>query len=332
MSPSKKDYIEFADPEVLRVLLANGVGDGIGITYADAAAVTSIGTWFRNNTEITSFDEFEYFGITSIPAYGFQGCTNLVSITLPSSVTFIGSDAFSGCSALTGTLTILSSVTSIGARAFQNCMFNNIYNYSRRAYNANIYAYRTENFGAGGGTFYLAGSINGGGYSGGYNWLFANIIVDGNWAASGNHQIVKLSSGTGVKQIRIGGDVSDSGYANDSIATGTGGTLEFLEVMGTKTGTGNAKFVTNDAGYYNGAIIHLGYNGIATTPAVCSASSSRIAHIYVGDGSSAAHDDAILAQYLADADWAQYSAKLDTWYNYVQSGGEYSTPPTIPTE
>lgn len=39
--------------------------------------------------------------------------------------------------------------------------------------------------------------------------------------------------------------------------------------------------------------------------------------IYVGDGSSAAHDDAILADYLADTNWATYSSRLDTWYNYL---------------
>lgn len=39
--------------------------------------------------------------------------------------------------------------------------------------------------------------------------------------------------------------------------------------------------------------------------------------IYVGDGSSAAHDDAILQAYLANTDWASLSSQLDTWYNYL---------------
>lgn len=37
----------------------------------------------------------------------------------------------------------------------------------------------------------------------------------------------------------------------------------------------------------------------------------------LGDGSSAAYDDAILADYLADTNWATYSSRLDTWYNYL---------------
>jgi uncharacterized repeat protein (TIGR02543 family) len=43
------------------------------------------------------------------------------ALTIPSSVTSIGSAAFSGCSGFTGALTIPSSVTSIGERTFYNC-------------------------------------------------------------------------------------------------------------------------------------------------------------------------------------------------------------------
>ena len=39
--------------------------------------------------------------------------------------------------------------------------------------------------------------------------------------------------------------------------------------------------------------------------------------IYVGDGSSALHDNAILEDYLANTDWATVSSQLDTWYNYL---------------
>lgn len=77
-----KLYIRFSDPEVLRVLLANGVGDGVGITTEQAEAVTSIGAWFKGNTEITSFDEFERFtGVKSL-SNAFNGCVNLTRIPL----------------------------------------------------------------------------------------------------------------------------------------------------------------------------------------------------------------------------------------------------------
>ena len=60
-------YIPFADSNVEAVLLANGVGDGLGITYKDAAKVTSISTWFKGNVDITSFNELQYF--TGIPKF-----------------------------------------------------------------------------------------------------------------------------------------------------------------------------------------------------------------------------------------------------------------------
>ena len=52
--------------------------------------------------------------------YAFSGCSNLTSITIPSSVTSIGFCAFSGCSNLTS-ITIPNGVTSIGDDAFSGC-------------------------------------------------------------------------------------------------------------------------------------------------------------------------------------------------------------------
>lgn len=95
-------YIKFADPEVLRVLLANmTTDDGIGITEEQAAAVTNIGTWFQGNTEITSFDEFEKFTSVKRTNYGaFNNCTSLKSIKLPESLTKIEQATFHACSSL----------------------------------------------------------------------------------------------------------------------------------------------------------------------------------------------------------------------------------------
>lgn len=100
-------YMKFQDPEVLRVLLANGVGDGVGITTEQVKNVTSIGTWFKGNTTIETFDELEKFtGVTSLnnsynTNYGpFNGCTSLKSVAIPASVTYIGGGAFQGCTIL----------------------------------------------------------------------------------------------------------------------------------------------------------------------------------------------------------------------------------------
>jgi hypothetical protein len=112
---------------VLEVLLANGVdtdGDG-GISKQEAEAVTSIGTWFKNNAVITSFDELRYFTkVTSLPSDQFINCTSLRSVSLDNIVT-IGTAAFRGCSALSGELS-LPKATTIGQNSFLGCAISSV--------------------------------------------------------------------------------------------------------------------------------------------------------------------------------------------------------------
>ena len=58
--------------------------------------------------------------VTSIGSSAFLGCLGLTNFTIPNSVTSIGYAAFSSCSGLTS-ITIPNSVTSIGSSAFSNC-------------------------------------------------------------------------------------------------------------------------------------------------------------------------------------------------------------------
>ena len=114
-------YIPFEDSNVEAVLLANGVGDGLGITYKDAAKVTSISTWFKDNVGITAFAEFVNFsGISTLLDYAFNGCSSLADISLPASLTSIGGSTFQNCTSL-AEITLPASLTSIGKYAFNGC-------------------------------------------------------------------------------------------------------------------------------------------------------------------------------------------------------------------
>ena len=116
------DNITFADANVKALCVANWDTDSDGeLSYEEAAAVTSLGTVFKSNSDITSFDELQYFtGLTSIGRAAFNLCENLSSITLPNSVTTIESWAFAACSGL-NSISIPNSVTTIGFKAFMNC-------------------------------------------------------------------------------------------------------------------------------------------------------------------------------------------------------------------
>ena len=96
------ELIEFADPNVKAICLANWDTDGDGkFSKAEAAAVTSIGTKFTSNTTITSFDELQYFmALTTLEQNAFSGCNKLTSIKFPSSLKTIKASAFQMCTSL----------------------------------------------------------------------------------------------------------------------------------------------------------------------------------------------------------------------------------------
>lgn len=73
-------YIVFADPVVAQICVANFSSDGVGVTEEDAAKVTDLGTVFKGNTEITSFDELEKLTNVKTLNNTFNGCTNLQSV------------------------------------------------------------------------------------------------------------------------------------------------------------------------------------------------------------------------------------------------------------
>lgn len=85
------NYFKFADPEVSRIVAQNW-GDGTGTTVEQIQTVTHIGTMFKGNTVIETFDEFEKFtgfGPDYRDRGAFQSCESLKTIKIPKQITFI---------------------------------------------------------------------------------------------------------------------------------------------------------------------------------------------------------------------------------------------------
>ena len=114
--------IVFADANVKAICVTNWDTNGDGeLSYTEAEEVTNIGTVFRDNTSITSFNELQYFtGLVGLTTYAFEGCSQLTSIILPNSIIITTNGTFSGCSSLTS-VTLSSSLQRIANSMFQDC-------------------------------------------------------------------------------------------------------------------------------------------------------------------------------------------------------------------
>ena len=89
------------------------IKDANGLTYE----VRKVGS-FESCTGLTEITIPN--SVTSIGTAAFYGCSSLTSITIPNSVTSIGTSAFFGCSSLTS-ITIPSNVIRLGADIFSGC-------------------------------------------------------------------------------------------------------------------------------------------------------------------------------------------------------------------
>lgn len=104
------DYDSLATP------WSSGVGSINSVVIR--SGVTSIGSNAFNQEVITSVSIPDT--VTRIGSYAFYYCQNLTSVTLPDSVTEIGAKAFSQCEALTS-INIPAGVTQIPSYAFSDC-------------------------------------------------------------------------------------------------------------------------------------------------------------------------------------------------------------------
>ena len=119
---SNNNIIDFADALVKQICVENWDANADGeLSESEAALVSDLGLAFTGNTNITSFDELQYFvGLTSIGESAFSGCSGLTSLMIPNTVTSIGNQAFLRCSSMTN-ISIPNSVTTIGSDVLNRC-------------------------------------------------------------------------------------------------------------------------------------------------------------------------------------------------------------------
>lgn len=118
---AKAENIVFADSNVKALCIANWDTNSDGeLSEEEAAAVKSLGSVFREKTNITSFEELSYFtGLTAINDYAFYK-SSIQKVAFPSSVTTIGQYAFAQ-SKISGELRIPGNVKDIEDYSFYLC-------------------------------------------------------------------------------------------------------------------------------------------------------------------------------------------------------------------
>lgn len=120
--PPIDGIIQFKDPAVKSICVAKWDQNGDGeLSVEEAGKVTDVNNVFTENKEIVTFGEFKYFtGIEDLAERAFLECSNLVSIELPASITYIGKNAFRFCYVL-ALQNLPDGIQRIGDGAFKYC-------------------------------------------------------------------------------------------------------------------------------------------------------------------------------------------------------------------
>lgn len=108
----------------------NGLYYSLGTTTAtlvsDQSSDKSVYKEYISVTIPTSVTYSNYtYPVTTIGTSAFEGCSNLQSVTLPSSITTINTDAFYGCNKLAN-VNLHEGITTISLRAFWGCNLDTI--------------------------------------------------------------------------------------------------------------------------------------------------------------------------------------------------------------
>ena len=115
--------IRFADKEVERICIANWDTNFDGkLSYEEAANAYRLFDYFRDNKEISTFNELKFFtNVTKIDDQAFQNCTRLYQITLPDNCISTGTYSFDGCYNLAH-ITIPNNFKKFEFESFQDCL------------------------------------------------------------------------------------------------------------------------------------------------------------------------------------------------------------------
>lgn len=111
-------------PSSNQIWYTNSSTTNVKLYYTDAFGANIISNQYDAEKKcwIITFDnKITSIGDGAFYSAFYQYCSNLISITIPETVTSIGASAFYGCNNLTN-VTIPNSVTSIGAYAFNDCI------------------------------------------------------------------------------------------------------------------------------------------------------------------------------------------------------------------
>ena len=114
-------YVRFKDA-VIGNYFIDLYGDGVGITKQQIQSIKVISDKiFRDNEEITSFDELQYFtSISELYLYSFFNCTKLVSIILPPNIQMLSIQSLRNTGLLR--IKIPKSLTAIKNSVFDQCL------------------------------------------------------------------------------------------------------------------------------------------------------------------------------------------------------------------
>ncbi len=121
------DEVPFADKNVAAICVKHWDTNGDGyLSFAEAEAVTDLGTPFKSNSSITSFEELKYFkNIEILSDSAFYLCKSLEKIAFPKTMFRIGGWAFNTCQSL-AELPVPEGITYIDQYAFRACNLKDI--------------------------------------------------------------------------------------------------------------------------------------------------------------------------------------------------------------